>query len=130
MTVPLCLCDVSPGGSPPADYLGVCNEQALRLNFILVYELLDEIVVCTLLPFALFRISCNRAVFFCGISVVESSGFVFPPPWWCVSAVQDYGHVQDPSSEQLKVYVHNEPYEDSASGGFLAKLKGMKVSVK
>lgn len=65
------------------DYLGVCNEQALRLNFILVYELLDEIV--------------------------------------------DYGHVQDPSSEQLKVYVHNEPYEDSASGGFLAKLKGMKL---
>lgn len=36
------------------DYLGVLNEDSLRKNFILVYELLDEVIVSTLqstLPF-------------------------------------------------------------------------------
>lgn len=30
------------------DYLGVLNEDSLRKNFILVYELLDEVIVSTL----------------------------------------------------------------------------------
>jgi hypothetical protein len=29
------------------DYLGVLNEDSLRKNFILVYELLDEVIVST-----------------------------------------------------------------------------------
>ena len=29
------------------DYCGVLNEESLRLNFVLVYELLDEVMVCT-----------------------------------------------------------------------------------
>lgn len=31
------------------DYLGVLNEDSLRKNFILVYELLDEVIVSILL---------------------------------------------------------------------------------
>jgi hypothetical protein len=30
------------------DYLGVLNEDSLRKNFILVYELLDEVIVSTM----------------------------------------------------------------------------------
>lgn len=30
------------------DYLGVLNEESMRKNFVLVYELLDEVIVSTM----------------------------------------------------------------------------------
>jgi len=36
------------------DYLGVLNEDSLRKNFVLVYELLDEVVVSHM-PYAYFH---------------------------------------------------------------------------
>lgn len=35
------------------DYLGVLNEDSLRKNFVLVYELLDEVIVSTFLYLSL-----------------------------------------------------------------------------
>lgn len=29
------------------DYMGILNEEAVRKNFVLIYELLDEVMVCT-----------------------------------------------------------------------------------
>lgn len=34
------------------DYLGVLNEDSLRRNFVLVYELLDEVIVSLLSPYS------------------------------------------------------------------------------
>ncbi|PON93391.1 Clathrin adaptor, mu subunit, partial [Trema orientale] len=62
------------------DYLGVLNEDSLRKNFVLVYELLDEVIVSTLHPL-----------------------ISFPTPW------MDFGYVQTTSTEVLKSYVFNEP---------------------
>jgi len=57
------------------DYCGVLTEESIRKNFILIYELLDEML--------------------------------------------DYGYPQSTSTEQLKMYVHNEPIavEQKAGAG-------------
>ena len=50
------------------DYLGVLNEDSLRKNFVLVYELLDEVIVSTLfyLLMSLDAITVQR---FCGMGL-------------------------------------------------------------
>lgn len=42
----MCMCRVA---GLCKDYCGVLNEEAIRLNFVLIYELLDEVMVseCT-----------------------------------------------------------------------------------
>ena len=66
------------------DYCGVLNEESIRLNFVLIYELLDEVLVRLLL---LYLITPSYITH------------------------QDYGYPQVTSTEVLKSYVHNSPVE-------------------
>lgn len=42
------------------DYLGILNEDSIRKNFVLVYELLDEVIVSVFHPFDIFGcVTCD-----------------------------------------------------------------------
>lgn len=49
------------------DYLGVLNEESLRKNFVLVYELLDEMIVSSFFSFSFFCL----CVLFLWLSSIE-----------------------------------------------------------
>jgi len=103
------------------DYCGVLSEEALRKNFVLIYELLDEMLVRT------WRQACGGV----GVGLAEGRrGQEAAASLWELSAgpnrlpsrtpptPQDYGYPQSTSTEQLKMYVHNEPIAvDSARSG-------------
>lgn len=75
------------------DYLGVLNEESLRKNFVLVYELLDEVVVSTV----------QKATFSqCTLHVILLA-------WYVLFYLQDFGYVQTTSTEVLKSFIFNEP---------------------
>lgn len=74
------------------DYCGVLTEESIRKNFILLYELLDEMVVG----------GCSS----CILEVVLR-----------LQAVQDNGYPQWVSSESLKSYIFNEPIEVADRSG-------------
>lgn len=67
------------------DYCGVLNEESIRKNFVLIYELLDEVLV---------PIFSRRS-----LTLVLINPFSY----------QDYGYVQETATEQLKAFVFNEP---------------------
>jgi hypothetical protein len=97
------------------DYCGVLTEEAIRKNFILIYELLDEMIV--------------RARWWPGMAAAAErlgsrhSHHPSPHPFTLAPVpfhrVQDYGYPQSTSTEQLKMYVHNEPVpvESARAGG-------------
>ena len=86
------------------DYCGVLTEESIRKNFILIYELLDEMIVRC--PCARVRLSSLPHPSL--LAARRRTPHTYPsrphrlPP-------QDYGYPQTTSTEQLKMYVHNEP---------------------
>ncbi|KAF3484786.1 hypothetical protein F2Q69_00057321, partial [Brassica cretica] len=63
------------------DYLGGLNEDSFRKNFVLVYELLDEVIASLIIRMYSLRFTID----------------------------DDFGYVQTTSTEVLKSYVFNEP---------------------
>jgi hypothetical protein len=107
------------------DYCGVLTEEALRKNFILIYELLDEMIVRRGAPAEGPRYAPRRVDALSRAARALATG---PPASPChrpPPAPQDYGYPQSTSTEQLKLYVHNEPIavEAAKTGGVLAANK-------
>ena len=94
------------------DYCGVLSEESIRKNFILVYELLDEVRAA---PLRRGRAAAR------GAAAHPASAAPRPPQ------ALDYGYPQSTSTETLKLYVHNEPVavesKVSAHGGGMLGTK-------
>ena len=99
------------------DYCGVLSEESIRKNFILLYELLDEMIVRGALR---------------GRRAAPSVSHPTPSHPHHNAMVQDYGYPQSTSTESLKMYVHNEPIAvesmRSAGSGLLASKKTISSS--
>ena len=98
------------------DYCGVLSEESIRKNFILVYELLDEVRRGAARRRGLWppwRRRQRRAA--------------IPPSFAARPQALDYGYPQSTSTETLKLYVHNEPVavesKVSAHGGGMLGTK-------
>lgn len=88
------------------DYCGILNEESIRKNFILIYELLDEIMVFE--PFSLHPYLSDSQL---------TDG-----------TRQDNGHIQTTNSEQLKAFIREEAtLTDETS---LSPLEALKVVSK
>lgn len=97
------------------DYCGVLNEETIRLNFVLVYELLDEVLVSlshSLTPshsHCHFTTSSHPPLHNIPPSLVTisfSPHSLLPPS---LPSPQDFGYPQGTSTETLKSYVCNQP---------------------
>ena len=97
------------------DYCGVLTEESIRKNFILIYELLDEMMVCRGTRRLFYPLKTGTLRSRCRAECLARS----PLAW-----VQDYGYPQSTSTEMLKMYAHNEPIAVESLRGGVAKSKG------
>uniref|UniRef100_A0A8C1BGM4 AP-4 complex subunit mu-1 n=2 Tax=Cyprinidae TaxID=7953 RepID=A0A8C1BGM4_CYPCA len=79
------------------DYCGSLSEKSVRMNFALIYELLDEMVVNVLS----FYFYCHTKQ----ISLKSTQLYVF---YLCVSDHQDFGYIQTTSTDILKNFIQTE----------------------
>ena len=76
------------------------NEEAIRLNFVLIYELLDEVLVSlSIYYYTLFLVPHTINFIF----LPYHFSFLFPP------SPQDFGYPQGTSTEVLKSYICHTP---------------------